>query len=287
MKGFKHNIKLILALLWLNFAASMVAWWWINGLEELRRYSTVDPETLRKMRMIRWEGSVFLAAIFIGGIALIFLLYRDKIRHEQMRLFFSNFNHDLKTSMARIRLQMDLLREEQKGSPALNRLADDVSRLNLQLENSLLLSAHSGDRIFRENLKLSDILREIRPECEDLEIKVRNDVKIRGDRRILTSLFRNLIQNSLTHGRSTTVEIESQPRGADRVELVFRDNGVGFQGDSNQLESLGHSLQSSTSKRGFGLFVSRNLLRRMNADMSFRQPVRGFEVRLQLSGEIL
>src|SRR5689334_134119 len=137
MKWLRQNLKMILALLWLNFALSMVAWWWINGLEELKRFSQTDPETLRKIRMIKWEGSFFLAAICLGGIALLVLLYRDKVRHEQMRLFFSNFNHDLKTSIARVRLQTDLLREGMKGSEPLNRLTHDVNRLNLQLENSL------------------------------------------------------------------------------------------------------------------------------------------------------
>jgi len=62
------NLKITLAIIWLMFASSMVAWWWFNGLLELKHFSNPsDPEVLRKIRMISWEGSFFLGAIFIGG----------------------------------------------------------------------------------------------------------------------------------------------------------------------------------------------------------------------------
>lgn len=281
------NLKITLAVIWLMFASSMVGWWWFNGLTELKHFSNhQDPEVLRKIRMITWEGAFFLGAIFIGGLSLLVLLYRDKSRNDQMRLFFSNFNHDLKTSIARVRIQTDLLSEQMNPSEPLRRLADDVNRLNLQLENSLLHSTHLEGKLFYEHLKLSEVLRELRPECEELEIKLQNDALIHGDRRIITSLFRNLIHNSLTHGESSSVSIQSRTVGANRIELTFIDNGQGFQGAEDQFHALGSSYNRNSGRRGFGLFVARKLLHKMNSEMSFLKSNAGFKVRLSLPGEL-
>jgi signal transduction histidine kinase len=281
------NFKITLAGLWLTFAVSMVAWWWFNGLTELKHFSNPnDPEVLRKIRMITWEGSFFLAAIVIGGASLLILLFRDKARHDQMRLFFSNFNHDLKTSIARVRIQTELLAEQMAPSEPLRRLTEDVNRLNLQLENSLLHSTQMEATLFYEHLKLSEVLRELRPECEELEIKLLNDALIHGDRRIVTSLFRNLIHNSLLHGESTAISIQGKSRGPNRIELTFVDNGSGFQGAEEHFKLLGTSYSRSSGRRGFGLFVARRLLHKMNSEMSFMKRSEGFEVRLQLPGEL-
>jgi hypothetical protein len=39
--------------------------------------------------MFAWEGSILLASIFIGGVALIVFSYRDQKRHQRLRFFFS------------------------------------------------------------------------------------------------------------------------------------------------------------------------------------------------------
>lgn len=287
MKWFRSNFKIILAIVWLNFVLSMVTWWWINGVTELRKYSNVDADAIRKIHMLTWEGAFFLIAIFVGGVAILILLYRDKLRIEQMRLFFSNFNHDLKTSIARVRLQTDLIAEEIKGSEHLVRLTEDINRLNLQLENSLLLSTHFGSQLLVEDFKLSQIISELRSECEEVEIKLKADVRLRGDRRVLSSLFRNLIHNSILHGKAKAIMLAPHTVSHGRVRIDFLDDGIGFLGSEEQLKTLGRSLQSSSGRRGFGLFVSQNLLRKMGGNMTFSKPKNGFCAQITVPGAIL
>ena len=118
-------------------------------------------------------------------------------------------------------------------------------------------------------------------------IKLKTDAVIRGDRRIVTSLFRNLIHNSMTHGESTAVSIQGRPVGNNRIELTFLDDGLGFQGAEEQFLSLGSTVsRGASTQRGFGLFVTKRLLQKMNSEMSFARKDKGFEVRLSLPGEL-
>ena len=286
MKRIRTNLKMIAAFLWLGFALSMVGWWWWNGVTELKRFSAVDDESIRKIRMLTWEGAFFFGAIVVGGLALLVLIYRDKIRIEQMRLFFSNFNHDLKTSITRIRLQTELIEEDLKGAESLSRLKEDINRLNLQLENSLLLSTHFGSNLLLEEFKLSEIIRTLRSECPEIEIKLKNEVSIKGDRRVISSLFRNLIYNSLLHGRAQSISLTPKTIAANKIEIQFMDDGVGYAGSQEQLATLGRSLQSQSGRRGFGLFVSRNLLNKMNGDITFTRPEKGFCAHVLVEGRL-
>src|SRR5688572_22446688 len=97
-----NKIKTILATIWFIFVVSLVGWWWVYAMNFLA--TGADEATKNKHRMFMWEGSILLAALFIGGAALIFLSYRDENRHQQLKTFFATFSHDIKTSISRLRL---------------------------------------------------------------------------------------------------------------------------------------------------------------------------------------
>jgi signal transduction histidine kinase len=48
-----------------------------------------------------------------------------------LRQFLATFSHDVKTALASLRLQTDILREEVGDTPAINRLDSDVVRLQM------------------------------------------------------------------------------------------------------------------------------------------------------------
>src|SRR5438309_10429254 len=95
-KFLKPNLKTVLAIIWFAFTFSLVTWWWIFFLLRSRGDAS--------HRMFAWEGSILIAAVLIGGIALILFSYRDQKRHQRLRFFFSTFSHDIKTSITRLPL---------------------------------------------------------------------------------------------------------------------------------------------------------------------------------------
>lgn len=278
-KHLKPHLKTVLAILWFAFTFSLVAWWWIFFLI---RFQNTNPH-----RMFAWEGSILLGAILIGGVALIVFSYRDQKRHQRLRFFFSTFSHDIKTSIARLRLQAEVLEEDLHGNnnPVMKRLIQDIQRLDLQLENSLLLANLEEGRLLTEEVSLSDILAHLRNEFSDLTLELEKEARIRGDRRALLSVFRNLLQNAVLHGKATTVRIKVRPAG-DRLELTIEDDGLGFKGDLNK---LGSEILISTDSRGngIGLLLTKRLLQKMNGDIRFESKENsGFQSILRVEGHL-
>ena len=239
-------------------------------------------------RMFVWEGSVLLAALLGGGIALILFTYRDARRHNRLKFFFSTFSHDIKTSITRLRLQGELLEEDPNShsNPVLKRLIQDIQRLDLQLENSLLLTNLEDGSFLEERVPLSSLFSHLRNEFPELSLELEKDAFILGDRRALLSVFRNLIQNSVLHGKATSVKLQIKDLSAGQIEITVQDNGLGFQGS---FDKLGSEILVSTHSHGngIGLLLTRRLLKKMNGDITFKaSKTEGFSSHLTLKGQL-
>lgn len=268
-KVLKPHLKTALAILWFVFTFSLVTWWWIFFLVRLNPDNVTLEQLKYSHRMFTWEGSILLAAILFGGTALVIFTYRDQKRHQRLRFFFATFSHDIKTSIARLRLQAEVLEEDQKSAnPVLKRLIADIQRLDLQLENSLLLANLEGGYLLQEDVSLSGLLSSLRNEFPELSIELEKDAVIRGDRRALLSIFKNLLQNSVLHGKAQTVRIKVSASTSGRLDLSLQDDGLGFKGP---LGKLGSELLKSQNvqSNGIGLLITKRLLHKMNGDIEF------------------
>ena len=273
-----QTFKIWLAVGWLIFSSTMVVWWWRLGLIELSDHS--------KYTMLMSEGIFFLFAILGGGGSLIFMLIKDHRRQQQIKTFFSTFSHDLKTSISRLRLQADILREDSQlaRNPSLMRLVKDINFLDLQLENSLNLSQGAQKLYIEEGLPLSKIIESLRSEWENIDISIDKEALIKGDRRALTSVFRNLFQNAVIHGSAEKITILVKAESNYQLKILVKDNGTGFKGE---VLKLGQSqIQSKEdSGNGIGLYLCRSLLTRQNGDLIFENnPETGFTAQVLIPG---
>ncbi|MGZ3774330.1 MAG: sensor histidine kinase [Pseudobdellovibrionaceae bacterium] len=278
-KFLKPHVKTALAVVWFVFTFSLVAWWWVY-------LSNLDQPKLH--RMFTWEGSILLAAILLGGFALVVFTYRDQKRHERLHFFFSTFSHDIKTSIARLRLQSEVLEEELQGNthPVLKRLIQDIQRLDLQLENSLLLSNLDGGNLLREKTALSELLSSLRNEFPELSLELDRDAFLYGDRRAFLSIFKNLLQNSVIHGKASTVRLKVQALSSKNIEIALIDDGLGIKG-TLPVEKLGSEILKSQDARsnGIGLLITKRLLQKMKGDIHFESKENeGFKSFIRIEG---
>jgi signal transduction histidine kinase len=277
-----------MAVIWCVFTMSMVAWWWVYAMN-----SHESPaEILRKHRMFMWEGSIFLGAVVLGGVSLIFLSHRDQQRHQQLQTFFATFSHDIKTSITRLRLQAEVLEEDNafQKSPVLIRLINDISRLDLQLENSLWLSTPDSNHFLAETMKLSQLVESVRSFWTELEFRIDQDAEITADRRAMISVLRNLIQNSVLHGAASTIEFSAKSLSSGKIpgkiQVSVQDNGIGFAGN---VKVLGQQMHPSQNEKGngIGLYLSQILIRKMQGALSFEKPEKGLRAVIELPGRLL
>lgn len=284
---FKPRVKTALAIIWFAFTFSLVAWWWVFFLVRLDPERASIEQLQKSHRMFAWEGSILLAAILLGGVALVVFTYRDQKRHQRLSFFFSTFSHDIKTSIARLRLQAEVLEEDQAGKhPVMKRLIQDIQRLDLQLENSLLLSSLEAGLLLNEDVSLRDLFSSLRIEFPELSLELEKDALIRGDRRALLSVFKNLMQNAVLHGQASTVKIAVKPLDSSRLALEVSDNGLGFKGAHKKLGSEILKSQDARSN-GIGLLITKRLIEKMNGRVNFEsRDNEGFKVQITIGGQV-
>ena len=271
----RNRIVIALVALWVIFTVTLAGWWMVFGLRQLDLLNSLRLEGAadfhRHYRMLLWEGGILIVSLIGGGLALFYYARREQKRHAQVEEFFAAFTHDAKTALASLRLQAESLREDFADAgtnPLLDRLLGDTLRLQLQLENSLFLVNLSRGAFFLEPISLSDRIDTLRHHWPGLMITQSGDGMIMADARALESVLTNLVQNSVTHGHATAVDV-SVTRGPDGgFQVRVSDNGLGFQGDLSRLGKL-FVRHTRGSGSGVGLYIVRQLVKRMNGSIRF------------------
>jgi signal transduction histidine kinase len=274
MKQGRDRIKILLVGLWVTFTVTLASWWLIFGLRQLDRLNQLHVEQADQLQkhyqMLLWEGGILIAALIGGGLALFYYARREQKRHAQVEEFFAAFTHDAKTALASLRLQAESLKEDlgANPNPLLDRLLQDSLRLQLQLENSLFLVNLPTGRLLIEPVRISQLVDALRYHWPALTIIQKGDGVILGDARAIESMLTNLVHNGVTHGQASEIRITAEDNGKGRTCLRVADNGRGFAGDFKQLGKL-FVRHARGSGSGVGLYISRQLAKRMNSSLRF------------------
>jgi signal transduction histidine kinase len=283
MIGIRSSARLqyLTAVVWLVLTVSLAGWWMNIGL---------SMRSERLHRMFVWEGAAFIALLVAGGVAILVAIRREHRRRESLETFFLSFTHDLKTSLASVQLQAEQLLEEWPAGISrtpLDRLLNDTLRLQIQLENSLFVAQPDG-RLLTERVQASAAIARLAQDWPDLVVDVRGDACVIADARGFDAVLRNLFQNAVVHGDAThvTVHVEPQP-STNTVRLTVVDDGRGVPAEALAALGLPFSRSGPASGSGIGLFVSRQIIDRMNGAMRFVRSDsehRGLTVVLDLPG---
>ena len=280
---------------WLAFVIALGAWWVflmftqaskIAGLEEQLGVANAATEGqwLRTQRMILWEGSTFFATLLLS-LALVTHLYRrDSKRARSLQAFFASVTHELRTPLASIRLQAESLADLDHQDPhvrtLLDRLLDDTTRLETQVDRALELArVEGGGRVLTQPLNLAEAvaqtLRHWRPPLQrpvEPRTSVQN-ARVLADPAALQIILRNLLDNCVWHaeGDPLRIEVSSHTNGHDPdVVLRIRDHGNPTQSTP---ASPGTLFEKGPKSRGagVGLYLVRILMQRMGGHASFQQ----------------
>lgn len=156
----------------------------------------------------------------------------------------NNINHELKTPVSAISLELetlvnnkDRLTDEQRDM-LINRCKSNSDRLLRMIQDILTLNRldEGGAAIQSERLSLTDIIEEVvdnlSSKAEDAGIKF--DVRIpdlmmmMGNASLLESIFTNLINNAIAYSGANTVSIFLQEEDKESYRIIICDNGSGI-----------------------------------------------------------
>ena len=166
--------------------------------------------------------------------------HRQALRNEQDKIrlkkqLTNNINHELKTPVASILLCLDLLHDHPELAPEQKEEFMDKIRHNAQRLNSLLKDVSTitrmdegADVIEKTETNLTALIREIVEESRlRTEMKITLDIpelSITGNRPLLESIFRNLIDNAIAYSGASEMIISADTEG----NFTVSDNGCGI-----------------------------------------------------------
>lgn len=278
---------------WLIFTVALATWQFIFVVQLIGDPQLLinDPELARRyLRMVRLENYTLILSLIGGGIALFLLLRKEHQKAVAQQEFFATFTHEIKTSIAGIKLRAERIASGSTKdlSPSFREdMVKDLNRLELQLENSLFLARAEESSLYFEKIQFRDLLGHIGSHA-DLQLHLKKTFTLTADRQALETIVKNIILNAANHGKAENLWIEAKPASGQEgyLEILFKDDGKGL---SENKESLGQLFYRPTadSGSGIGLYLIRNLSERMKGQAYFRSPANeGFQVVLRLPGEL-
>lgn len=272
-----------LTLFWVIFLLVLGSWWLYlvfelhSSLSALRLDALAGQEKF--LNMMKWEGSFFFIVLIILGFSLTIMYLRDMRKTQALGAFFSSLSHELKTPLASMRLQAevikDLIEDESHSHEQLSklttRLIEDTHKLEGELEKSLQLSRIENDApLSLAPLSLERYLKRHQTKLaptHQLELVFQDAAReVMADELALNMIFRNLFENTKRHQTtSTKIRITTFKQG-ENIHVLYDDFGLPFQGNFKQLGTLFYKF-NSTKGSGLGLFLIKNLMKKMQGQL--------------------
>lgn len=249
--------------------------WWIYLLSNFENI-LAHTERIRITKMIFWEGGSFLLLLILLSVTLLILYVRNQSKTRALQAFFASLTHELKTPLASIRLQSEVINEllAAKNDASLNklsaRLIEDTGKLETQMDKILQLSRiERGGELNLTTLKLIPFIKNIVKKLGiELEVQIESNnpnVVVVADEFALEIIIKNLLENTRNHTASKKVNIKIDDDGK-QVHLLYNDHGE-FTGDKQKLGTLFYKYNSSKGS-GIGLYLSSRLLEKMKGELS-------------------
>lgn len=280
----KSNARLILTLnlLWVILLMLLGSWWMylIVSLGKTEALKSILPGNYEKiMRMLLWEGSAFFILMFLLSGSLFLLYLRDLKKTHSMQAFFASLTHELKTPLASIKLQSEVIHEasedlkNEKLIRLTKRLIEDTGILESQMDKVLHLSRIERDGSL--NLEATDVKeklkRLIKKAIEKEELQIHFEAKSLTDSVVLIDGFafeivmKNLFENTKIHAGGKVVHLTLEELNNEMLCLTYRDSG-NFHGNSKDFGELFYRGEAKKGS-GIGLYLSKKLIAKMNGSM--------------------
>jgi two-component system, OmpR family, phosphate regulon sensor histidine kinase PhoR len=238
----------------------------------------------------------FVAVQSADGLVYAFRdLTSERRLDDEKRDFIATISHELRTPMAAVYgaaqtlLRRDIELRPEQARELLEMIATQASRLSQVTEEILLTTRLDRDevRVEREPVDVVELARTTvltmtpqLPQSLRIELEVEPDVPpASGDRDRIQQVLLNLLDNAVKYGGSDVgVRVEGAP---DFVRIAVADSGPGIPHLEQQwiFEKFYRSdpqLSRAPGGTGLGLYISRELARRMGGRLDVRsQPGAG------------
>lgn len=222
-----------------------------------------------------------------------------RLRSYQQRLI-SDISHELKTPLTRMQLTVALLRRRHGESKEINRLENEIMKLDVMIQDLLQLSRNNlNQHINREIFPINHIWEDILPDTEfELEsngyqLIIKQQIQepekyyINGKISLLSSAVENVLRNA-TKYTQTKVCLNTYLDDKHNLFIIIDDDGPGV--PENQYQEIFrpfHRVDDDRARQtggtGLGLAIVANAVENHHGTVSAeRSPLGGLRVIIQL-----
>ncbi len=316
MQGLRGKTEYLVAGVALAAVALMVSWWavlarrLVHGTIELQQQlhvlktgTTIDlsEQSNRMNLMVLTEFGAIAISLASAIGALVYVARQRSLANLRMERLLQFTSHELKTPIAGVRALLQTLElgavPEDRKPEFIKRGLREVDRLE-HLAETILAWQRSVATVSRlqpiavDARRLVEQVLEHRAETgvrEVVEIVSLENAVVLADSHAFRVILENLLDNASKYGGGKT-EVGAKVSGV-AWQLSIRDGGDGF--PSEEAERLfdpfnRHTHEGLTHGSGLGLFISRQLARRMHGALTAHSegPGRGavFTVSLPVEG---
>jgi len=166
--------------------------------------------------------------------------------------------HELRTPMARMRLALELIKEDsgEENLSKIDRMEKDLISLDSLITELLDFNKlRRESNINLERIDLENICREmIQAESwarDEISIQLQGSGSCKGDYSLLSRAVGNLIRNAVNYAGSNVIVAISENSSTGKVRITIADDGKGY--DPQILDRLGEPFTKGHSSKGTGL----------------------------------
>lgn len=249
----------------------------------------LEDKAARQFLMVTGESSTLLLVVLVCFFMLWYMMRLERRATRQLHEFWGRVTHELKTPITGIKAFLQTLQQhefsKEELAPLLKLALGEVERQEMLAENLLLgqrLESRDsviGLRSIRVGQFVRDFIDEHRIILPDENLKFvlscPEDTEARADPDGLRVILENLTDNALKYGGEHPELTYEIARDDGRVTITISDRGIGFNpANANLLfdayERLSEDQPRGKHGTGMGLYLSRQLARKMGGDLIAR-----------------
>ncbi|MCL8486556.1 MULTISPECIES: sensor histidine kinase [Bradyrhizobium] len=209
-----------------------------------------------------------------------------------MQRFIADATHQLRTPLAAIDAEVELLTDQTRDPKALDKLRGriaDLARLTSQLLDHAMIQHRAQAPRFAAtdiNALAKSVLSQSVPLSLDREVSVsfvpsEGDTVIAADAISLREALANLIHNALAHGARTRLMVRVE-RAAAHVAIVVWDDGPGIAAEAQQHLVSPFQKGDGSHGSGLGLAIAAEVAQAHGGSLRFAGGAGDFSVRFEI-----